>query len=651
MRTVWARKIRPSLGLRSPTNLESLLSRRTTSFPPRTRLQFTDAFLLLLAPVLTTAFFADFSWKERRRKEWDAKIAEAIAQVEQLRVSEQAAWTTLQHRSVRLGAAMQRRSYTTAAVAIAEAPEQIEDAFSPFWDQDQVSDQSVPGHSKDPDILVQNSTSHRPLQATAFSRQIAVKMALKLQLHVHLGKSKVYRDEYFHSADNFPDLNALARNLQQVERQLRLLTTTEMVEQDPKSAADIAEKSRQLDVCLDQLSTDYRLGTSSFPSFIDRVSDAILRSTAFPTVSGYTTLLQSICDAGFGVGTNSLAYHVLPSMDSRFNHLDRKAIFSIIRLFTQNRDTRHLDRFLRRLIRYSLHMPENERWEWSTLTDMRLPAPKKPDPRLVQILVTTALHCDQPHRAQAWKSLLSRHNGNDDGDKYFVKDFLRYYSQNQDWRGGREWLARACKYAPALAKQGLSNLQHVIFNMLEFCVACGRQGTYGKILQASVESGLGVYEHRSDRPPRYSPRSEEILSEWGQLHRGHPVNGTESPSRSIQRAQQFRQLLAEELESLDTLVESQSIVRQSEEPKVVRHLLRNVLSREPESTRCRWRLRHRKLVAEELESLYNSVKPKSTIGQSEKSNLIRHALSNHRKPRLIRLGKDQLLTSVRYDYL
>ena len=554
MRTVWTSKIRPSLCLRSPANLESLLARQTTSLPRRNGLQFADAFLLLLAPILTTALVADLSWKDRCRKEWEIKIAEVIEEVERLRASEREAWTALQRRSVRLGAAIQRRSYATATLATAAESEDDEETLHLSRDEDNVQDRDVPRNQGDPNPSKENAEMAQSPNYTAHNRQKALKMALKMRLHVHLGQSYRFRENYEEPSGYPTDLNALASDLRQIEHRLKSLQMTEAPKVDARSSLDMAQKSRQLDDRLTQLATEYRLGRTSFPRYIDCISDEIVRSTAFPSVDGYITLLRSICEAGFDVGTDSLAYLVLPNLGPRHDRLNRNAILSVLTLFARNRDLHHLDSFLQDLVRNSHLMPENERWEWRVLNGVQVPAPTKPDRWLVQRLVFTALHCDQPHRAAAWMMLLNKDNAEHHPASYFVKSFLRYYCQSKDWGKGRIWLKRACNFGPSIARQGLSNMQHVVFRMLEFCVACGKQETYAKILHAAVESGLGVYEAKPDRLARYSPRSQDILSEWGQLYRSRPGYdpATQSDSQRARRALHFRDLLAEEMKSLDS---------------------------------------------------------------------------------------------------
>src|SRR5436309_10271375 len=87
MLRLWSQVARPQLScscVACSSSVTGVLARRTASATTRRRLKFVDAFTILLAPVLATAFVADANWKDRRRIEWDRKIAEVEGEVARL---------------------------------------------------------------------------------------------------------------------------------------------------------------------------------------------------------------------------------------------------------------------------------------------------------------------------------------------------------------------------------------------------------------------------------------------------------------------------------------------------------------------------------------------------------------------------------------
>lgn len=525
MRRIWAQKLRPRLSLHNQACADSLsiLSRRTTSAPGRRRLQLRDAFTILLTPILTTAFIVDLSWKDQRRKEWDAKIASLISEVETFQADERERWCALQRRSVALGATLQRRSYMTAAAAASKSLNDMEweeEIDLPTWTDPATSAAiNIAGEpATQPDDSIGGFESEHIQMLKRVRTLLALRMAFRLLFRIEVGSSPRFDSHGVSVRYKVADMNSLAAKLREIELSLRSLrgrAAWDPTAEDPVTM----EPQIQLDSRLKALATDLGKANLTISQFWTHVAEEILNLSVYPSLKGYTTILRALSLNGFGFGSGSLVDYVISAMRGSYRRLDSDAIYHILLHYGRNSDAHHFNRFLRELTRTDVERSHGIQWQWRVIDEIQVPVPMPQNSRLLQVLVYTALKCDQPHKAEAWASFLRAKNFGLASGGYVINDFLRYYAARANWRDGRAWLLHAVDAAPSLGQgsQLRKAVRRIIFAMLNLCVSCGKRDTYSNIMDAAVTARIGVYKADSDRVKAFSDRGLEILSEWQRL--------------------------------------------------------------------------------------------------------------------------------------
>jgi len=555
MRAIWSQAVRPRVQGNPSTAIESgqgILSRRTTTVPLRRRLTFSDAFTVLLAPVLATAFVVDSEWKDNQRKEWDKKIAEVQQEIERLHAREVEAWTALQLRSASLGASHQLRHYSSASSALKPA-EQIEEAFElPTWEEGEeegieqavvADDAAAPHHALRADGSQWSSGMTADLHR--YERLIAMKLAIELSLHLRTGKSPRFAATQQTPLDPGPDalpvdVNGMFEKLKAVSEELNSIRLPRHVVTTNPAPLSVEQRSLHLEIST--LADDFHNGHVTVAELVEGFASKLLHSSAAPCTLTYTKLLRVFSQAEH----ENLAYYVIAAMKNGKAPLTSNAVYHILLQLGKSMDLRGFDRFLKDLSRSECHFNVRpSQWELWQTQGMQLPVPSSLEPRLLQVLVQTALKCDQPHRAEAWASILRDRKFRGSNKSLLCTSFLHYYASRSDWSKGKPWLDLCIQSAPSFADHGIARLQRVIVRMLDFCVACGKSPEYSMILNAAVSADISIPKPDRLRPQMFAPRIRSILDEWKSLSR----QGATLQMSELEKACQFQDLLSDLSES------------------------------------------------------------------------------------------------------
>ena len=502
-----------------------MLVRRNVSATARRRFTFKDAFTLLLTPVLATAFVADTSWKDKRRKDWDEKIAEVEEEVEQMRSREQRILNSLRGRGTRAShSSAQIRHYSTTALAVAGEPEEEDGIEAPQWDHFKaLSGGGKLGHSSQStpqvggDLLGDTRKGDEEALNTAqrIERLVAIKMAIKMIMHIQIGNSPRFTETQPSidlSLTGLPaSLNDLVQNLKQVKQSLSTLNSAETRPSLTLERRLSLSRPSQIDHELDELAANFKVGVTAITELIRGISRAVLHFTDPPSSKGYTPVLQALSY----VGHDEMGYMVIAAMSESRIPLDKKSIFAILSQYGKNKDAYRIDKFLRRLIAPNGPVTVSERWVWTGIGGTQVAIPPTKDPHLMQMLIYGALRCDQLHRAEAWAKLLNEKEDDRSWTSGVIRNFLKYCSHHKDWRRGKSWLVIAFDRAVDLARNGIEHLQRVVLSMLELCVACRMREHYAEILRAAVDARLDVFATRST--VKLSSLARAIHVEWSCL--------------------------------------------------------------------------------------------------------------------------------------
>jgi hypothetical protein len=557
MQTIWSRSLRPQSTCRCfscTKSLPSTLSRRSTTGIHAKRLTTGDAFTLLLGPVLGGALIIDTSAKAKRRKEWDEKIAAVQAEVDQIQANLSSAHN-LGGRSLRRLPGLTRR-YSSLATARATAEEDlhsIEDVEEIAPADFDLDDQHVP---RAPGVDLPDNDSHQEfanmvveskVDDSAFpnckrlQRLVAIKLAIRMMLHLHIGKSPRYihsKEDYDDQAGRLPhNVDDLVRHLKQVRNSLRSMGLNKLELRATWEAYQNLTRGQRsaIDREMAHLAWQFRRGELNVTQLVEEFARRLLRSSDSPSVRGYIPFLSVLSRARF----DELGFMIDGTMIEARLPYDEHTIFALVWQYGKNKEAHYLDKLLKKLTTSGAAARFGEKWLWKNIDEVIVPIPPSEDPQLLQILVYAALKCSQPHRAEAWSKVLMWNGNGNRWLSHIMSNFLKYYAANKDWQKGYVWLRTVLDKAESLAEQGIRHLQRVVFAMLEFCVVGGKRDAYQQVLDAAAECRLGVYS--ADPDLSLTKRSENVLKEWETCHKknfGPAVNLS-----SVEKARLFAQKL------------------------------------------------------------------------------------------------------------
>jgi hypothetical protein len=533
MQTVWSRSLRSQSTCRCVScinPLPSTLSRRSTTGIFRRRLNAGDAFNLLLGPVLGGALIADTSAKAKRRKQWDEKIAAVQAEVEQIRQNEVKPCGIRRRDLTRLPALS--RNYSSRAAAslpVAEMEDSNEEVDCPsmqeffyHYDVSAADIEDVPGPNFEPALgtaelqHVSNLDQGTIEMCRRLQRLVAIKLAIRMLLHIHIGKSPRYintTSDYAYDNGDLPqDVNELVQHLKQVLNSLILLKS-DNVRLSWRAYQELTRGKRSdLDQDVADLARRFQQGQMNVVQLIENFAGKLLSSSISPSVRGYIPLLTALSRARF----DELGFMVDGTMIEARLPYDRHAVFQLLWQYGKNKEARCFDKLIKKLTTESANAQFGEQWLWKSIDGTLVPVPPSQDSSILQILIYAALKCNQPHRAEAWSTILAQKLTGNMWLSHVIRNFLRYYATHHNWHKGLLWMITALDRAEMLAAQGIRHVQRIAFSMLDFCVAHGKRGLYRDILQAAVECRLGVYSASADLT--LTQRTTDILSEWKSCH-------------------------------------------------------------------------------------------------------------------------------------
>lgn len=353
MLRLWSQAARPQLSCTCAacsSSVTGILARRTASATSRRRLKLVDAFTILLAPVFATAFVADTIQKDRRRIEWDKRIAQVEGEVERLRQQESQILRCLSGAdSLRRNTIHHTRSYCTDVRSRALEDDSGTAVDIPQWRtldwEGQGEDDVHHAFATDahepstPDMQMTENTRDTPQR---IERLVALKLAIRMLLHVRVGTSPRFNDislGYGDEAnDNAKDLDGLIQRLKTIRRSLHELNS-------PGKRSDVStlqKMPRKEQAAIDQEirhhTHEFRLRNMSITCLVKRISTSIIRSPEPPSVKAYVPLMTTLSRARL----DELAYLVMSAMDESRLTLSNHSVLNIIWQYGKNRDATDL---------------------------------------------------------------------------------------------------------------------------------------------------------------------------------------------------------------------------------------------------------------------------------------------------------------------
>ena len=492
-----------------------------------------DAFTILLAPVLTTAFVADLTSRDKQCREWERKIAQVQEDVERLRISEQRIVESLRLGTKRRrGLGHQLRTYSTTR-SLAEK-DVGEDSRPLRWLRS-LTDEDVPQplvavgelEREQGFFSLTDRENEQELRTTEAARRVeklvALKFVIKVRLHLLIGKSPRYatkdpnyKPDYEVDEDFFAaDVNGLVQNLRQIRKGLHKLNASHKKPETTDSYITRHASQGKIDDEIKDHAIAFQQNQVSISQLVTEIGHVILKSPEPPSIRAYVSLLSLFSRAGF----DDLATFVIAALDEARIEIPNECLIPVIIHYGKTRDANSFDRFLKSLTSSHNSKKYLIKWSWKIVNDVQIPCPEHDVSRLLQALAYTALKCNQPHLAEGWAVELREAGGRVEDFSFLIWSFLRYYTVHCNWRRGQEWLTTALDWATRLVANHACDLRRVIFAMLELSLACGKREIYSAIIQAAANSNL--LPRKSELEGRKTDRSWSLLFECEALRASH----------------------------------------------------------------------------------------------------------------------------------
>jgi hypothetical protein len=536
-----SRALRPKLHGSSPIAIPKKvpITRQTTSATTRRGVTLNDVFTLLLTPILATALLADTSWKDKRRKDWAQQIAQIEAETEEIQSRALQSWQALQSRSLSLGAAQQRRYYSSAiarplmSTPGGEEMPGVEIGDEPEWFEARAKESGdaavKPQDTEEKDCIEPRQQAEE--NSDRLRRLLAIKLALNLTIYINTGvsPSKIRREiripdwneDFTFDLDRYQELNTLMKQMRSLCSSVEHLKLTLPEGAVPVRHESMNEHLQELQNEICHISEQYRTRNLTLTEFITKYTVAILRSTVAPTSRAYLALFRGLASgSGLDQPSHDLAMQTLFTWEQSKLPICDSDLFVILTELARRKHVQKFDGLMRDLTMSPsvLNMP---RWTWERVNDVQVPVPVSHHPALLITLVHCALRFDQPQKAEAWSEILRKTwvNINDPTQRTplsrFFTNWMRYYEVQGNWRKGLAWLDAAQKWIISIASFDMYSLQRLAVGMLSLCFACGKAQEYEEILSAAVDSGLPPMN-----PSHYLERSARraISKEWGLLY-------------------------------------------------------------------------------------------------------------------------------------
>lgn len=532
MRTVWAQATRPRLSsIAAPRACpNSIAARRSAAAnASRPELAACDIFAFFLGPVLAAAAFADVSWKESKRKEWEKRFAEINGQLEALRAREVEVWTRIQYHSVRHGFLQHKRMYSTAAATVTRDQQSaLIDGNHPLFDHTTPDEtETTWGESRaspDPSeagTLLSETLGSLPVNSPLlrYEKLLALRLALRMMLHVYTGSDEIRTGQ---ARDHRPDGSAedigkIVIRLRAVTDELDRFDRRWSSKQRKKPFRHNAPENQSTEALCRaetyELNNLYRNNRIDIAGLIDRLSQRLLRPDQKPPGPEFyarIVMLFSVNDLP------ELAKYAVSALQNTTYILDNMDICFMLTHSSMTRNYKAYNWVIHNLTdEKGMLTTERSHWQWLRLSGLLLPVPRDHHPTVVRALLRAALNFDDAKRAEAYSTVPSvRRSGQTMG--YVIKAFLQYYAKEADWTNGRRWLQEASDWVSSRRSPTHVALSAVLVRVFDFLLAFGMNQEYRKLLSLVVHAGI--------EPPAISKRTREsskricrIVDQWRAL--------------------------------------------------------------------------------------------------------------------------------------
>ncbi|KAJ5558486.1 hypothetical protein N7461_002458 [Penicillium sp. DV-2018c] len=526
MQGLWSRAVSKQTSCRCvgclSTTANGVTSRAANA--SRKRLRIGNSVTALYGSIFAAAAIADASVKDRRRHDWDEKIAAVKAEVSELVDEEQrilaslqsrreprggldrliqAGWfrsgprpslgsqsSTAVHRSIRAFHTQRSRSNAVGARAVETQPEHDEEDEHGFDEEDE-SEIFLPQETL-PSWVLEDDLRLKAIQKLAL-RQFAVRILLRPAIaHRYSGVSMNYAADFetpqVDVAQLLEELNHI-RNRMNTLKTNRHATFTDVT--SDYAASQLGEMKREREALDAELTEDIQSYLSqhmSLQELLLRISNNILSARDPDRPTAFRLMIMA-----FGqTRQNDLVELLLRTLLPNRFFLNPSLVITIITFFRKSKNLKDFDLFLKMLggEGYSVNLGSRGVYKHRKVNglDIIVPPLNSSNPVIYAALIGAALRFDQPERADAWLQAARGGGFFDSWETLFT--YLRFYSIRRDWEKGANVLKRAVTYLLSSTDHHLGSVERLLGKMVGLCDSCNRLDASDALVNAAVHSGF-----------------------------------------------------------------------------------------------------------------------------------------------------------------
>lgn len=248
------------------------------------------------------------------------------------------------------------------------------------------------------------------------------------------------------------------------------------------------EKNRQLDVELQQDIELCYQDQMSLEELLLRASNNLMES-ATPDRTRALRLLVTVFSK---LRQNDVVHLILKAILPNYFHLRTSLIICIITFFRRAKDLKNFDLFLQMLRGggYPLNLRHLPPYKLEDVNGVKVTVPPLGNHNIIifSSLITAALRFNQPERADAWLCVVRRSGFMDNFTT--LHSYLRFYKLRNDWEKGVNVLRRALAFMVSSVEHPQRLLERLIVLMVQLCDSCDQFHVSDELINAYLTSGF-----------------------------------------------------------------------------------------------------------------------------------------------------------------
>ncbi|KAJ5832360.1 hypothetical protein N7474_000671 [Penicillium riverlandense] len=546
MQSLWSRAAPSQSTCRCVSCLNTAakgVTSRSATAASRRKLRIGNSVTLFYTSIFAGAALADARGKDKRRNDWDEKIAAVKAEVNELVDEEQRILDALSYHT-------QRRLMDAASAQISES--------APV-DHEQGVEHQEPEEGElyeEEDEGIPDWAFHDPLRLKAIQKLALTQFAIRLLLrptiaHRYSGISMNYASD-----PNIPSVNVekLLRELNNIRRRIHELKTQKSAEFGDVisdytilSQAQMQERRDSLEAELKEDVDLFMSRQMSLEELLLRLSNNLLNSPDPDRTPSFRIMMIAFTRAR----QNDLGDLLLRTLLPHYFQLTQSVIVTIISFFRKSKNLKGFDQFLEMLSGHGGY-PANlgkaiYRRRKLNGIDLVVPTLDSSNPVIYTALISAALRFDQPDRADAWLQAARSVGFFDDWNTLF--SYLRFYSIRQDWDKGTHVLKRAVTFLVSSTDHSPDQVERLLVRMVHLCDSCGQKDTAEALIAAAMHSGFNPAMPSGQRD--VVPIVDSNFSRWRKAADGVPNENIDRPL--WQQCQEFANIVQRRLDHLEVL--------------------------------------------------------------------------------------------------